>query len=358
MSSLKIGIVGLPNVGKSTLFNALVKEAQAEAANYPFCTIEPNTGIVPVPDERLQILADIVKTEKIIPATVEFVDIAGLVEGAHKGEGLGNQFLAHIREVDAIAMVVRCFADANVIHVQGSVDPKRDIETIKLELILADLQSIEKLIANSEKAKKAGDKTATAALSALEKIKTALDNEQLASSVDLTDEEQEAIKHVQLMTEKPFLYIGNVAESDVLKNPQEFGLPNNAILISAKVEAELVALSDAEQQEYLESLGLEESGLVRLIHSAYKTLGLQSYFTAGPQEVRAWTITKGWKAPEAAGVIHTDFTKGFIRAEVMSYPDLASLGSEAKVKEAGKLRIEGKEYEVREGDILHFRFAS
>lgn len=356
--SLKIGIVGLPNVGKSTLFNALTKSAQAAAENYPFCTIEPNTGVVPVPDERLQILADIVKTEKIIPATVEFVDIAGLVAGAHKGEGLGNQFLSHIREVDAIAMVVRCFDDENVIHVQGSVDPKRDTATITLELMLADLQSVEKLIAHSEKTQKAGDKEATAALSALEKIKVALDNEQLAASASLTDDEQVAIKYVQLMTQKPFLYVGNVTEADVTKHPHHFGLPSDAILISAKVEAELVALSDTEQMEYLESLGLKESGLVRLIHSAYITLGLQSYFTAGPEEVRAWTIKKGWTAPQAAGVIHTDFAKGFIRAEVMSYTDLAELKSESKVKEAGKLRIEGKEYAVKEGDIMHFRASS
>ncbi len=356
--SLKIGIVGLPNVGKSTLFNALVKEALAEAANYPFCTIEPNTGVVPVPDDRLQILADIVKTNKIIPATVEFVDIAGLVAGAHKGEGLGNQFLSHIREVDAIAMVVRCFADDQVLHVAGNVDPKRDIATIRLELILADLQTVEKMLTNAEKAKKSGDKESVLIHSALTKFHQTLNQEREAHHVTLTDDEQEAAKHLQLLTQKPFLYIGNVAEEDVTKNPEEFGLPSDAILISAKVEAELVALAETEQAEYLESLGLKESGLVRLIHQAYATLGLQSYFTAGPQEVRAWTIKKGWTAPEAAGVIHTDFEKGFIRAEVMAYADLAHLQSEQKVKEAGKLRIEGKEYVVKEGDVMHFRFTS
>lgn len=356
--SLKIGIVGLPNVGKSTLFNALTKSNAAAAENYPFCTLTPNTGVVPVPDERIQILADIVKTTKLIPATVEFVDIAGLVAGAHKGEGLGNQFLSHIREVDAIAMVVRCFADSNVIHVAGSVDPKRDIDIIQLELILADLQSTEKLIANAERAIKTGDKIAPITLTALKKIKEELDNEQLASVANLTDDEREATKFIQLLTQKPLLYIGNVAEDDLTKNPTDFNLPTDAVLISAKIEAELASLSDEEQTEYLESLGLKESGLVRLIHQAYQTLGLQSYFTAGPQEVRAWTIHKGWTAPQAAGVIHTDFEKGFIRAEVMAYSDLATLRSEQKVKEAGKLRIEGKEYIVKEGDVLHFRFTS
>lgn len=366
--SLKIGIVGLPNVGKSTLFNALTKSNAAAAENYPFCTIEPNTGIVPVPDERIKILAEIVKTTKLIPATVEFVDIAGLVAGAHKGEGLGNQFLSHIRECDAIALVTRCFSDSNVIHVAGSVDPKRDIEIIQLELILADLQSTEKLIANAERAGKGGDKTAPAMLSALSKIKSELDNEQLASNAKLTDDEREAIKFVQLLTQKPLLFVGNVSEEQLQNltgsrggardDIGQFGLPANAVLISAKIESELASLSDEEQTEYLESLGLKESGLVRLIHQAYTTLGLQSYFTAGVQEVRAWTIHKGWTAPQAAGVIHTDFEKGFIRAEVMAYNDLATLGSELKVKEAGKLRIEGKEYVVKEGDIMHFRFTS
>ncbi len=356
--SLKIGIVGLPNVGKSTLFNALVKEAQAEAANFPFCTIEPNVGIVPVPDERIQKLADIVKTEKLIPATVQFVDIAGLVSGAHKGEGLGNQFLAHIREVDAIAMVVRCFADSNVIHVAGKVDPKADIATIRLELILADLQTVEKMLGNAERAKKTGDKEVGKLFDALTKIQAVLNNEQEASKAVLTDEETVAMKHVQLLTAKPFLYIGNVAEDDLNKKPSEFGLPDDAILISAKIESELVALNEDEQQEFLHELGLEESGLVRLIHRAYKTLHLTSYFTAGPQEVRAWTIPQGTLAPEAAGVIHTDFTKGFIRAEVVSYADLVAAGSEHKAKEAGKWRIEGKAYPVQDGDVMHFRFTS
>lgn len=371
--SLKIGIVGLPNVGKSTLFNALVKNAQAQAENYPFCTIEPNVGVVAVPDERLQVLANIVKTEKIIPATVEFVDIAGLVAGAHKGEGLGNQFLSHIREVDAIAMVVRCFEDSNVLHVSGKVDPKSDMEIIKLELILADLQTVEKLLTNAERSAKTGDKTSPArhasqlagvagrqtsliTLTSLKKIQEALNNEKPASGVVLNDEEKEAAKNFQLLTSKPILYIGNVAERDVNKKPEEFSMPPDSTLISAKIEAELAALSEEEQKEYLDLLGLAESGLIRLIHQAYKILGLQYYFTAGPKEVRAWTIHKGWTAPLAAGVIHTDFQKGFIRAEVMSYDDLVKLGSELKVKEAGKLRIEGKDYIVKEGDILHFRF--
>ena len=356
--SLEIGIVGLPNVGKSTLFNALVKEAQAAAANFPFCTIEPNVGVVPIPDERLQVLADIVKTEKIVPATVRFVDIAGLVAGAHKGEGLGNQFLAHIREVSAIAMVVRCFQDENVLHVAGKVDPVSDIETIRLELILADLQTVEKMIAGAERDKKSGDKEAVVLHSALNKIQTVLNDEKEARHAVLTDEEKEIVKHIQLLTHKPVLYIGNVAEGDLQKDPTEFGLPGSAILICAKTEAELASLSEDEQKEYLESLGIKESGLVRLIHQAFEILGLEYYFTAGVQEVRAWTIGKGWTAPKAAGVIHTDFEKGFIRAEVMSYKDLVELGSELKVKEAGKLRVEGKEYVVRDGDILHFRFSS
>ncbi len=353
--SLKIGIVGLPNVGKSTLFNALTKSNLAAAENYPFCTIEPNTGVVPVPDARLQKLADIVKTNVIIPATVEFVDIAGLVAGAHKGEGLGNQFLAHIREVDAIVMVVRAFADENIIHVSGAINPKRDIDIITLELILADLQTVDKLLNGLEKDRKSGDKTAVLQYKAIDLLKTALDDGKRADSVKLTDEEAEAIKHIQLMTLKPILYVGNVAEADVTKNPTDLGLPTEAMLISAKVEAELSALSDDEQVEYLASLGLNESGLTRLVHQAYETLGLQYYFTAGPKEVRAWTIHQGWLAPQAAGVIHTDFTKGFIRAEVMSYADLIAAGSEARVKEQGKLRIEGKEYVMREGDVVHFR---
>jgi len=356
--ALEIGIVGLPNVGKSTLFNALVKEAQAAAANFPFCTIEPNVGVVPIPDERLQVMADIVKTEKLVPATVRFVDIAGLVAGAHKGEGLGNQFLAHIREVNAIAMVVRCFEDENVLHVAGKVDPVSDIETIKIELILADLQTVEKMLAGAERDKKSGDKAAAILHSALSKISEVLNQQKDAGRAELTEEEKEITKHLHLLTMKPILYVGNVKETDLAKDPTEFGLPKDAILICAKTEAELASLSDAEQAEYLESLGLKESGLVRLIHQAFEILGLEYYFTAGPQEVRAWTIKKGWTAPQAAGVIHTDFEKGFIRAEVMNYKDLVGLGSELKVKEAGKLRVEGKDYIVKDGDILHFRFTS
>jgi GTP-binding protein YchF len=356
--ALGIGIIGLPNVGKSTLFNALVKEAQAAAENFPFCTIEPNVGIVPIPDDRLQKLADIVKTEKIIPATVRFVDIAGLVAGAHKGEGLGNQFLAHIRETDAIAMVVRCFKNENVLHVSGKVNPKDDIETIRLELILADMQTVEKMITGVERDKKSGNKDAILIHSALIKIQQTLNEEKLAMHTIMTEAEKDAVKHIQLLTQKPILYIGNVSEEDLVKDPSEFGLPKDAILICAKTEAELASLDENEQKEYLASLGLKESGLVRLIHQAYQTLGLEYYFTAGVQEVRAWTIHKGWTAPQAAGVIHTDFEKGFIRAEVMSYHDLVELGTEHKVKEAGKLRVEGKEYVVRDGDILHFRFSS
>ena len=355
--SLSIGIVGLPNVGKSTLFNALVKEAVVAAENFPFCTIEPNFGICPVPDDRLAVLANIVKTDKIIPATVKFVDIAGLVAGAHKGEGLGNQFLAHIRETDAIAMVVRCFENENVLHITGKIDPKSDIETIRLELILADMQTVEKMIVGAEKEKKSGNKEATVLHSALIKINTVLNDEHSASHAAMTDEEKESIKHIQLLTQKPILYIGNVSEEELGRDSKDFGLPSNAILICAKTEAELASLNESEQQEYLRSLGLAESGLVRLIHQAYNILGLEYYFTAGVQEVRAWTIHKGWTAPQAAGVIHTDFEKGFIRAEVMHYQDLIDLGSERKVKEAGKLRSEGKKYVVQEGDIMHFRFS-
>ncbi len=353
--ALKIGIVGLPNVGKSTLFNALTKSNLAAAANFPFCTIEPNTGVVPVPDARLQVLADIVKTDKIIPATVEFVDIAGLVAGAHKGEGLGNKFLAHIREVDALVMVVRAFKDENIIHVTGKIDPKSDIEIITLELILADLQTVDKLLTGLEKDRKPADKSASIQFEAISKIKSALDGGLRADQAKLSEEEAGSIKHIQLMTLKPILYVGNVAEADVNKSPIDLELPMEAILISAQVESELVSLTDAEQTEYLASLGLKESGLTRLIHQAYVTLGLQYYFTAGPKEVRAWTIHNGWTAPQAAGVIHTDFEKGFIRAEVMSYGNLVTARSEQKVKEQGKLRIEGKDYVVQEGDVIHFR---
>lgn len=356
--SLNIGIVGLPNVGKSTLFNALTKSAQAAAENYPFCTIEPNIGVVPVPDMRLEKLAQIVHTEKIIPATVQFVDIAGLVAGAHKGEGLGNQFLAHIREVDAICMVVRCFTDQKVIHVTRKIDPAEDIKTIKLELILADLQTVEKMLVVAERDKKSGDKATITLHAALTKIQATLNEEKTANETILSDEEKEATKYLQLLTTKPILYVGNVAEEDLTKKPTDFDLPPESILISAKVEAELAALSETEQVEYLESLGLKESGLLRLIHQAYQALGLQYFFTAGPKEVRAWTIHQGWTAPQAAGVIHTDFMKGFIRAEVMSYDDLVKYGLESKVREAGKLRIEGKDYVVKEGDIMNFRFST
>ncbi|TCZ71050.1 redox-regulated ATPase YchF [Paenibacillus albiflavus] len=364
--ALKAGIVGLPNVGKSTLFNAIT-QAGAESANYPFCTIDPNVGVVEVPDERLQKLTEIVTPNRVVPTAFEFVDIAGLVKGASKGEGLGNKFLAHIREVDAIVHVVRCFVDENITHVSGKVDPLGDIETINLELILADLDSVEKKIERSRKNMKGGNKQYAAEIECLEKVKEALYNDKPARSVELTDEEKLILRDLHLLTMKPVLYAANVSEAEAANsdgNPyvqmvRDFAAGEGAevVPISARVEMEIAELeTDEEKAMFIEELGLSESGLNRLIKAAYKLLGLYTYFTAGVQEVRAWTIRKGMKAPQAAGVIHTDFERGFIRAEVVSYDDLAAAGSMAVARERGQLRLEGKEYVVNDGDVMHFRF--
>jgi ribosome-binding ATPase len=363
--ALKAGIVGLPNVGKSTLFNAIT-QAGAESANYPFCTIDPNVGVVEVPDERMHRLVEIVTPNKVVPTAFEFVDIAGLVKGASKGEGLGNKFLAHIREVDAIVHVVRCFVDDNITHVSGGVDPIDDIETINLELILSDLDSVEKKIERSRKNIKGGDKKYAAEVECLERIKEALYADKPARSVDLSDDEKLIVRDLHLLTMKPILYAANVSEDEVAKadeNPyvqkvREYAALEGAevVPISAKVESEIAELDEDEKALFLEELGLQESGLNRLIKAAYKLLGLYTYFTAGVQEVRAWTIRKGTKAPQAAGVIHTDFERGFIRAEVVSFNDLNAAGSSAVAKERGQLRLEGKEYVVQDGDVMHFRF--
>ncbi|AJS60421.1 redox-regulated ATPase YchF [Paenibacillus sp. IHBB 10380] len=363
--ALKAGIVGLPNVGKSTLFNAIT-QAGAEAANYPFCTIDPNVGVVEVPDERLDKLTELVTPDKTVPTAFEFVDIAGLVRGASKGEGLGNKFLAHIREVDAIVHVVRCFEDENVTHVDGKVNPISDIQTINLELILADLESIEKRIDRSRKNIKNGDKKIAQEVEVLERVKEALYNDMPARSIELSDDDKVIVRDLHLLTLKPVLYAANVSEdgvADADSNPyvqqvKDFALAENAAVvpISAKVEAEIAELEGEDKAMFLEELGLEESGLNRLIKAAYTLLGLYTYFTAGVQEVRAWTIHKGTKAPQAAGVIHTDFERGFIRAEVVSYDDLVNAGSMNGAKERGQLRLEGKEYLVKDGDVMHFRF--
>ncbi|MDO3680974.1 redox-regulated ATPase YchF [Paenibacillus ehimensis] len=363
--ALKAGIVGLPNVGKSTLFNAIT-QAGAESANYPFCTIDPNVGVVEVPDERLERLAEIVNPNRIVPTAFEFVDIAGLVKGASKGEGLGNKFLAHIREVDAIVHVVRCFQDENITHVSGKVDPISDIETINLELILADVDSVDKRIERSRKNMKGGDKKYAQEVEVLERIKEALYNDKPARSVELSDEEKLLIRDLHLLTMKPVLYAANVSESEVADaegNPyvqtvREYAAQEGAevVPISAKVESEIAELEGEDKAMFLEELGLQESGLNRLIKAAYKLLGLYTYFTAGVQEVRAWTIRKGTKAPQAAAVIHTDFERGFIRAEVVGYEDLIGSGSMNAAKEKGQLRLEGKEYVVQDGDVMHFRF--
>lgn len=361
--ALHIGIVGLPNVGKSTLFNALTKTRGAQAANYPFCTIDPNIGIVEVPDQRLQALAEIVRPKKIIPATIEFVDIAGLVKGASKGEGLGNAFLSHIREVDAICHVVRVFTGGDIIHVDGSVDPKRDRETIETELMLADLQSITKRIEKVRKAAELGDTEKKLELAASEKIYALLCADKPARSAVLLPEEQAVARQFALLTMKPMFCAANVAENDLatldpdaLKQSMGLARSDQLILISAKIEEDLQDLPPEEAQEFLASLGVTSSGLDRLIRAAYATLGYQTYFTAGPEEVRAWTIRAGDSAPRAAGVIHTDFEKGFIRAETISYKDFIQYNGENGAKAAGKMRSEGKNYIVQDGDVMLFRF--
>jgi len=359
---IKCGIVGLPNVGKSTLFNALTKAGIA-AANFPFCTIEPNVGVVPVPDPRLAVLADIVKPERVVPTAVEFVDIAGLVAGAASGEGLGNKFLAHIREVDAICHVVRCFENDDVIHVNNKVDPIADIETIDTELALADLESVDRAIARYERVAKGGDKDAKARIEVLQKLRAALDEGRAARSVALDDEERELLRELFLLTMKPVMYVANVLEDGFDGNPHLDAVRARAaaegaevVPVSAAIEEELSQLEDADRDEFLADLGLDEPGLDRVIRAAYSLLGLQTYFTAGVKEVRAWTVKAGSTAPQAAGVIHTDFEKGFIRAETIGYDDFVKYRGEAGAREAGRLRLEGKEYRVREGDVLHFRF--
>lgn len=361
--SLKIGIVGLPNVGKSTLFNALTRSSGAQAANYPFCTIDPNVGIVEVPDPRMKALEAIVNPKKSIPAVVEFVDIAGLVKGASEGEGLGNKFLASIRECDAIAQVLRFFEDPDIIHVHGGVNPKLDMDVIQLELMLADLDTLSRRIGETEKKTKSGDKKMIADLEVYKKAKAQLEAEKLVINLELSEDEAEVLRDLHLLTNKPFLYIANVKENqlatfDSNKVRQEMGLlaHQDILPISAKVEEDLVAFSEDEAKDYLNELGLKESGLHAVIRAAYKLLGLQTYFTAGVQEVRAWTIRIGAKAPEAAGVIHTDFERGFIKAETIGYLDYVDGGGEAGAKERGKMRMEGKEYVVKDGDVMHFKF--
>jgi len=358
----KCGIVGLPNVGKSTLFNALTK-AGIQAANYPFCTIEPNVGVVPVPDPRLDALAEIVKPQRVLPTTIEFVDIAGLVAGASKGEGLGNQFLANIRETDAIAHVVRCFENDDVVHVAGKVSPLDDIEVINTELGLADLESVEKAIARQAKVAKSGDKEAKARLAVLEPLREHLDAGKPARTLAMDEDQRALLRDLHLLTIKPTLYVANVAEDGFENNPQldlvrELAASEGAevVPVCAAIEAELAELDDAEKTEFLQELGLDEPGLNRVIRAGYRLLHLHTYFTAGVKEVRAWTVHVGATAPQAAGVIHTDFEKGFIRAEVIAYADFIACRGEQGAKEAGKWRLEGKEYVVQDGDVMHFRF--
>jgi ribosome-binding ATPase len=362
----KCGIVGLPNVGKSTLFNALTQTAAAEAANYPFCTIEPNVGEVGVPDERLDKLAAIGKSAQIIPTRLTFVDIAGLVRGASKGEGLGNQFLGHIREVDAVAYVLRCFEDDDVTHVEGRIDPTSDADTVETELMLADLDGLEKRRANVEKKAKTGDKEAKAQVALMDKALALLREGKPARLAELSPEEAPGYAALQLLTAKPVLYVCNVDEASAARgNAYSHAVEERAkaegagcVVISAKIEAEFAGLPEADRAEFLKDLGLEEPGLNKLIREGYKLLDLVTYFTVGPKEARAWTIHRGTKAPQAAGVIHTDFEKGFIRAETIAYDDYVALSGETGAKDAGKMRLEGKEYVVKDGDVMHFRFAN
>lgn len=362
---MKIGVVGLPNVGKSTLFNAITN-AGAESANYPFCTIEPNVGIVDVPDARLETLGKLYNTQKITPASIEFVDIAGLVAGASKGEGLGNKFLSHIREVDAIVHVVRCFENEKIIHVNGSINPLRDIEIINLELALADLEQVSKIYEKNAKLVKTGDKSLIQSVNLTEKIKNALENNLPARSVTIeSEEEMKIMKNLQLLSAKPVIYVANISEDDIgnddnemVKVVKDYAQKEGAkvVVLSAKIEEELASLDKDEREVFKEELGIKTSGLEKLISASYDLLGLMSFLTAGEKEVRAWTIKKGTKAPQAAGKIHTDFEKGFIKAEVVSFSDLIEAGSFLKAKEKGKVRIEGKEYVVQDGDVMLFRF--